>query len=284
MYQKIFTSKEEVLFMNTNYNSVYGLHIKQFIETKRKFGFKFKTPASILGQIDRLAAKRTETSAGITKEFAQTWGIKQLCESDLYQYTRVGVLAQFSSYLCDTGIISYIPKLPPPPKCTFIPYIFSPAEMNAIFKACDKLRLSETQMGSAIISIPVLIRLLYSTGLRISEALALRNEDVNLRDKYLRVKDCKNGKERIIPISNSLVSACKEYVKYRCQLPLGKIKSGYFFVKLNGSKCSDQCVRNWFKECLNKAAIRHIEGKHSPRVHDLSYPNKNNIQTFMVNH
>src|SRR6266498_3372616 len=75
MYQKIFTSKEEVLFMNTNYNSVYGLHIKQFIETKRKFGFKFKTPASILGQIDRLAAKRTETSAGITKEFAQTWGI-----------------------------------------------------------------------------------------------------------------------------------------------------------------------------------------------------------------
>ena len=143
--------------------------------------------------------------------------------------------------------------------------------MDAIFKACDKLRLKENNMDSSIISMPALIRLLYATGLRISEASALRNEDVNLRDKYLRVKDCKNGKERIIPISNSLVSACKEYIKYRNQLPLGKIKSGYFFVKLNGSKCSDQSVRNWFKECLDKAAIRHIEGRHSPRVHDLRH-------------
>ncbi len=92
-------------------------------------------------------------------------------------------------------------------------------------------------MNTCLFSMPALLRLLYSTGLRISEALAMRNEDVNLDENYLRVKDCKNGKERIIPISDSLASVCKEYVRYRDQLPVRKIKSGYFFIKLDGSKC-----------------------------------------------
>lgn len=37
---------------------------------------------------------------------------------------------------------------------------------------------------------------------------ALKNHDVNLDESYLRVQDSKNGKERIIPISDSLASVC----------------------------------------------------------------------------
>ncbi len=256
--------------MIKSYKSIYGLHIKKFIEMKRALGFKYQTGTFILAKIDSLAAERVEISFGITKEFAEKWGKKQLHESDLYQHARISFLAQFSSYLCDLGVQSYIPKLPRFPQSTFIPYIYSQKEIDAIFKACDELRLRCVQLDSCIFCMPALIRLLYSTGLRIGEALAMKMEEVNLDENYLRVRDSKNGKERIIPISDSLASVCKEYVRYRDQLPLGKRKSGYFFVKLDGSKCGNN-IGKWFKKCLNNAAIPFIGRRQGPRIHDLRH-------------
>ena len=46
--------------MIKHYKSIYGLHIKQFIEMKRALGFKFQSGAVSLAQIDRLAAERLE--------------------------------------------------------------------------------------------------------------------------------------------------------------------------------------------------------------------------------
>lgn len=256
--------------MTNNYSSIYGLHIKQFIEMKRVLGFKYQTGTIVLNQIDTLAAERMEISLGITKEFAEVWGKKKSYESDSYQYSRICFLAQFSSYLRDLGIQSYIPKLPPFPQSTFIPYIYSQKEIEALFKASDELKLRNVQMDSCIFCMPALIRLLYCTGLRLGEALAMKMEDVNLDESYLRVRDSKNGKQRIIPISDSLRSVCKEYVKYRNQLPLGKRKSGYFFIKLDGSKCG-YSIGKWFKKCLNKASIPYIGRWQGPRIHDLRH-------------
>ena len=126
-------------------------------------------------------------------------------------------------------------------------------------------------MNSCLVCIPVLIRFLYSTGLRISEALALKKDDINLDENYLQVTDCKNGKERVIPISDSLALACKEYVRYRDILPISKSKSEHFFVKLDGGKCSENAVRVWFRKCLTKAGIPYGGKGQGPRVHDLRH-------------
>lgn len=256
--------------MTKDYNSTYGLHITKFIEMKRALGFKYTTAAVILAQIDHLAEKMVERSTGITKDFAEMWGSRRSHESDAYRYTRIMILAQFSSYLNDLGFQSYIPSLPHYPKSSFIPYIYSQKEIEALFKACDDLRLKDVQKDSCLIVMPALIRLLYGTGLRISEALSLRDKDVNLDENYLRVRDCKNGKERIIPISDSLAAVCKEYAKFRDQIPLGKTKSGYFFTKLDGSKCGPG-VRDWFKKCLDNAAVKYSATGQRPRIHDLRH-------------
>ena len=237
---------------------------------KRAFGFKYVTDAIILYQMDRFADQREEISTGITRKFAKSWGEKRPHESDTYRYNRIRILAQFSSYLLDLGIQSYIPKLPHHPKSTFIPYIFSQNEINAIFKACDDLRLEIVNLTTDIFCMPTLLRLLYATGIRIGEALALKDEDINLNENYLCIKDSKNGKERIIPISGSLASVCKDYLRYRNQLPLGEIKSGFFFIKLDGNKCGTG-VRAWFKKCLEKANVTCISRNQRPRIHDLRH-------------
>jgi len=251
--------------MNKLYNSIYGTYIRQYIDLKKKLGFKYITGEFILSQIDTLAAQREEITSGITKEFTGLWSERRPNESGFYRYERIRYLAQFSSYLCDLGIPSYVPRLPRFPKSTFIPYIYSQKEIHLLFKVCDELRIGSVNKNSCMICMPALIRLLYCTGIRMGEAIALKDEDVRLDEGYLLVRDSKNGKQRIIPISQSLVSVCREYLEYRDLLPSRKTSSDYFFVKVNGRKCG-QGVRKWFKKCLDKAGI-----SNTARLHDLRH-------------
>ena len=124
-------------------------------------------------------------------------------------------------------------------------------------------------MDSAIIILPALIRLLYATGLRISEALSLKNQDVHLNDKSIIVRDSKNGKERLIPISSSLSEVLTEYVRYRKLLPLTKPASNRFFITLCGGSCNRDHIDGWFRKVIWAAGIsRNLRG---PRLHDLRH-------------
>ena len=215
--------------MADNYYSVYSIHIKQFLELKRKLGFKYKTEESYLKEIDRIAIKTNQSSLGITKMFADTLKHKKPNETKQNQHKRISVLAAFSSYLNDLGINSYIPKLPPYPyKKNYIPYIFSKKEIKAIFTACDNLISNKRNIENNLFSMPALLRLLYATGIRIGEALNLKDDDINLDEKYILISDSKNKKERVIPISASLTNVLKEYLWYRSYLPRNSHK--YFFV------------------------------------------------------
>jgi len=194
--------------MDKNYHSIYGLHIKQFIQLKRKLGFKYVTEAFTLSKIDAFALKTNQSSISITREFAELWSEKRPNESQGYRYHRILVLAQLSSYMNDLGVPSFIPRLPRFPKSSFVPYIYSQKEIAALFKVCDQLHIGITHKSSCLFCMPVLLRLLYATGIRIGEALELTDDDVNLEDKYILIKDSKNSKQRIIPISPSLVNVC----------------------------------------------------------------------------
>lgn len=70
--------------MRNQYRSVYAKHIEQFIEMKRKLGFKFNTPAIILLHFDRLAEKTASTSKGIIRELADQWSKRRANESHSY--------------------------------------------------------------------------------------------------------------------------------------------------------------------------------------------------------
>lgn len=55
---------------------------------------------------------------------------------------------------------------------------------------------------------PALLRFLFSTGVRIGEALSLRKEDVKLDLRIAVLRDTKNGKERLLPFSESMEMFC----------------------------------------------------------------------------
>jgi integrase len=249
---------------------IYAPYIRQLIDFKRSLGFKYVSEEIVYAIFDRFTIELGETKVGISKELSDKWCERKSNESESYWSHRSGCLARLSSYLCKIGIRSYIPRLPKQ-KSTFVPYIFSENEIESVFAAADSLRAERKMMNSIVFVMPPIIRLLYGTGLRIGEALALRNQDVNLTENYLVVRDSKNGKQRMIPFSESLAAVCREYVHHRNSLPLFKSDEHHFFVSLNGSSCSSGAVYRRFREILKIAGIPFTGNHFGPRVHDLRH-------------
>jgi len=256
-----------------NYWGIYADHIEQFVSFKRSLGYKYLVEEKMFAKFDQFTIELGETSVGLSKELSDRWFAKMGNESDSYRYARCVCINQLSSYLCNINIRSFVARLPKQ-RNSFVPYVFSKTEMVNIFNACDELATKRLKMDSSVFSIPLLIRFLYGTGLRINEALVLRNKDFNLIDNYIVVKDSKNGLERTVPLSGSLAIACQTYLEYRDQLPIDTSDDSLFFVTLNGASCKWSSVYRWFRKILMQSEIAFVGGTHchsGPRIHDIRH-------------
>ena len=267
--------------MNKSFNhGIYADLIRQYIDYKRSLGFKMEDTEERMRGFDRMTIDRQETAIGISKELFEQWSTLSHHESGHTRHIRISMLRQFSFYLQMMGYDSYITPLPKY-KSTFEPHIFTKAEIAAIFQAADKLFLKRKYMYSPICVMPTLLRMLYGTGLRISEALNLKHRYVKLDKEYLMLKACKNGQDRVVPMSGSLVEVCKDYYIYKKQQLIDTGPDTYFFTAINGSKCRRKTIYELFRTVLYKAGMSHQGRGKGPRLHDFRYPNKNIIQTFL---
>lgn len=99
----------------------------------------------------------------------------------------------------------------------------------------------------------VMLELLYSSGLRVSELISLKIEDVNLESGFLRVFG-KGSKERIVPMNIRAVKGIKSYLARRTEI-LGKKRSPYLFVTKRGRPMTRQRFWQLMKEFGRKLNI-----------------------------
>lgn len=142
--------------------SVFSGLITQYIEYKNNIGCKTTVMECLLKRFDKFANDRNEKVLGISKDLADAWCCKFPGESEDNRYYRIIILRGFSSFLQTIGYDSYIPILPKH-QSNFVPYIYTPDEMERIFKECDRINAYHHVINSARFSIPCLIRLLYGT-------------------------------------------------------------------------------------------------------------------------
>ncbi|QKY71304.1 tyrosine-type recombinase/integrase [Lentibacillus sp. CBA3610] len=249
--------------------------IEQYIAFKRNMGYALSNTYNFK-TFDDFTINNGATSIGLTKGLAEKWKEKRPNESDVTRYKRVNDIANFCIYLNQLGYQSYIPRTPKKYQTTFTPYIFSKDELKSFFTACDTIKVNGKSNMKFIL--PVVFRVIYGCGLRINEVMSLKNKDVNLDENYIIVRETKNGCDRILPLSDSLITICKQYKVHISS----NDSEGYFFIQLNGNRYAPDTVYRWFRKILWEAGISHGGKGLGPRVHDLSYPNLNKIQTFLI--
>ena len=96
-----------------------------------------------------------------------------------------------------------------------------------------------------------MLELLYATGLRVSELISIKLEDVNLTLNYILCKD--SNKERVIPIENAAKSALEYYIK-NARPDMCK-DSDLLFTNLKGEKMTRQGFWKLIKSYARKAGI-----------------------------
>ena len=149
----------------------------------------------------------------------------------------------------------------------FIPYIFSREEISRIFRSAD----SQKHIGWSRcdrIFYQTIYRLLYATGMRVSEAISLKVGDVDLENDIITVHNGKDHVSRLIPFLPSL-----HYWLVRHKEEHSDIESEYFFPHRNGEIRNRMCVSNNFvRKILPGAGINPDRGNgHNIRVHDLRH-------------
>lgn len=254
---------------------MYDTLISEYIKYKISLGYKMTGIEGKLKQFDKYASERQDGDIGITKSTAEEWAIPFPNETDYNRYLRISALRGFSLYLQLIGYNSYLPSLP---KCksTFTPYIFTKAEIAKIFQECDRLTLVKICKTSVKCVMPALIRLLYGTGIRISEATKLKHSDVNLDEGFLHLKDCKNRQDRLVPLSLSVREVCRDYIEYKRNIGISINENTPFFTSALGQSVTPASISFLFRTVLYRAGIPLRGAKTGPRLHDLRH-------TFCVN-
>jgi len=108
------------------------------------------------------------------------------------------------------------------------------------------------------------------TGLRISEALALARQDVDLHEGLLTIRHSKFGKSRLVPLHRSTQRVLAQYAKRRDQ-KLASNATVSFLVSDRGRPLESSTVRRTFYQLSHHTGLRRPADHHGPRLHDFRH-------------
>ncbi|MDT8716029.1 tyrosine-type recombinase/integrase [Clostridium sp. 19966] len=245
----------------------FSIMIEDFIAFKRCENYKYKSEEITLWSFNNFLNKYNLEKPILSQALISKWCSQRFNESRKSISNRVATIRQFMIYLSNRGYDVYIPDtIKNAFNKTFVPYIFSNEEMKRIFQTVDNLQPGR-QSNSDIVY-PVLFRVLYGCGLRITEALELKIEDVDIENGILVIKNAKFDKKRIVPMSESLTMVCQQYFeKYLANIN----KTDFFFRNKYGGRKSREAVSKMFRKILWKSGIPYYGKGKGPRLHDLRH-------------
>lgn len=267
-------NKEEVISMSKIiFKSPFAKYFQAFCNEREALGYSIRPLKLKLKVFDNYFCNKKTNSVFLSETEINKMLDYLVNEEKRDRYRYTSSFAQFAKFIVRLGVPCYIPKVCKPPKRNYIPYIYSHDEIKRIFEATDSLRNKRHYSQSMLIVMPALVRLLYSTAIRLGEALSLVNEDVDFVHHTITLNKTKNGCQRIAPINPSLEKVLETYIDYRNKLQVKNVTApkSPFFVNLLGQPCGQHSVNERFIQILHLANIEYKGNHQGPRIHDLRH-------------
>lgn len=242
--------------------------IQNFINLRRLSGTDYKSQAQLLGYFDRFLLKQKWNIPRITREITDCYQQNLSHLAPRTRSNRFCVVRQLCEYLDRSDPRSYVPEPLKviPSKGTRQPYIYTHSEIQTLLGTASKLTPPNSLRPHTY---QTLLGLLYSTGIRIGEALALNMEHFHSTERRLYIAEGKFRKARWAPLSASTHRALEQYVLKRLQIRPRSPDSALFINQR--SRRLHQCtVNDTFRHLLRQCAIHHSKDT-GPRIHDLRH-------------
>ncbi len=172
-------------------------------------GYKYKSEEIILKEIEKYLSDNDVTI--ITKEITEKYARSNENISQNTLARNMVVFREFNKYLLSNDIECYqIPlKLYPQNHHNFIPYVFSYDEIKRIYYTLNFIYNSPNYTYYQKIIYPLIIKLLYQTGMRIGEVISIAIN--NYGENYFTLYNTKNGQDRKVMILLTLKEKIRKY-------------------------------------------------------------------------
>ncbi|MGE3998553.1 MAG: tyrosine-type recombinase/integrase [Variibacter sp.] len=236
---------------------------ERYVALRQSLGFKLRKGARHLRSFVRHAAARGDTH--VRAETAVSWAAtaQSAAECD----SRLRDVVRFAEFLSAEDPAHEIP--PAGLFATHIsrpaPYIYSEDEIARLLDAAGRLRLQRDNPLRRELYI-TLFGLIAATGLRISEALSLRFDDV-LAGGVLRIRETKFRKSRLVPMHETVAAALDRYLDVRRRLPAA---DNHLFLSVQNTPFRARAA-NYTFGCLLRMAKIAPDRLRRPRIHDLRH-------------
>ncbi len=258
------------------YRGSFGRHARSYVELHRAAGKKYGHNEAVLINFNRFLRQRGDDSIqSVTSAVVREWiGLRG--SSLRSRRRRLQILRQFFRYACDLKVARANPVTEPildeigTPKRAFRPHIFTVEQVSAMLQTARGLtRTDRFPLRPEVMY--TIIGLLYTLGLRISEAVNLRLGDIDEDGETLFIRQTKFFKERYVPYGPRLALLLERYLKARHTAAPSPKKEDPVFVGWAGRPVTVGLIRRYFKEAMNAAGAAPTNGAALPRVHDLRH-------------
>ncbi|HYO85569.1 MAG TPA: tyrosine-type recombinase/integrase [Dermatophilaceae bacterium] len=239
--------------------------VADLIAVRHAGGYRFTVQERVLHQFADHCRREGYPDGSITKEALDGFLYGRHLRCSTVRRNELA-LRQLSEHAQAVGWDAYTPAAATRVRVRHQPpYVFTDEEVRRFFAAIDSQAMS-SHSNKALVD-PVLFRVLYGAGLRISEALNLSLADVDPRAGTLRIRDSKNGQSRTVPVTGRLVATLAAYTAAAHPVPE---RSDYvFYSRAAGRPINQATVYTRFRGYLTDAGIPHFAG--GPHPHSLRH-------------
>jgi len=244
----------------STYRSGFSQEIEKFIWYRKASGlWNEYASGQNLKFFDHYCADNYGANTILTQEMVDEWCKQRDTETSTSCYTRTLIVREFIDYLCVRGMTEVkTPKAPKPEKRKYIPHAFTVEELSRFFDESDSIIPYKGRRTSVLrkYQCPAFFRLLYSSGIRTTEARYLKREDVDLTHGVLNIRKSKGYDQHYVALHETMAELLARYDTTIDKIQPDRI---YFFESMKGTRYGRDWVNDNFKK-LWKAANGSAKG------------------------
>lgn len=238
-----------------------SVDLPRFIQARKALGYEADNSSFYLKPFLEYCSERYPLADAITRVMVDKWLLQRSFRTNATKSHAICDLRAFTRFQNAIGKHDYIPDEEYSIRVErYRPYIFTDEELQTFFHAIDSVPANFEAPNKELI-VPVLFRMMFCCGMRPSEPLHLKRDDVDLASGDIFVRESKRKKDRHITMSDDLLHLCRKYDSL-----IGA--RDWFFQKWDGGLLPTYWMTNQFRICWRNSGLLK---RGNPRPYDLRH-------------
>ena len=253
------------------FKSIFKKELKSFIYFKKSLGIDYKEGMRLIKNADKILYELNLNKKIITKEIFDALTVRGKKGNSAYAYLCT-VIRHFCIFLTNNNFKNiYYEYKKIRIVNNYIPIMFNENEMNILFITLDNYKNEHKQYYNLYYTYSIMIRLIYSCGIRISEAINIKIKDINFTENYILIVNSKNHVSRNVAISDSMKTCLINYIN---NFPHSQ---ELLFVNTKYHKIQKVSLESYYKKILIKSNLNC-----NAHIHDLRHVFANKALNQMI--